>query len=56
MNAGEFFVCAPYGLADLFAMVVRANTTLIDEPVHRAEAERSCRTWPELTALPWASS
>ena len=52
----EFVVCAPFGLADLFAMVVRANTTLVDEPVYRAKAQRWCRTWPQLTALPWPSS
>src|SRR5690242_5884677 len=38
-DRGEFVVCAPFGLADLFAMVVRANPTLVDEPVYRAKAE-----------------
>jgi hypothetical protein len=55
-HGGEFVVCAPFGLADLFAMVVRANTTLVDETVYRAKAERWCRTWPQVTALPWPSS
>jgi hypothetical protein len=36
-------------------MVVRANTTLVDEPVYRAKAERWRRTWPQLTVLPWPS-
>jgi hypothetical protein len=49
----EFVVCAPFGLADLFAMVVRANTTLVEESVYQAKAERWCRTWPQVTALPW---
>jgi hypothetical protein len=53
---GEFVVCAPFGLADLFAMVVRANTTLVQEPVYRAKAERWCATWPQLTAIPWPAS
>ena len=53
---GDFVVCAPFGLADLFAMVLRANTTLVEEPVYRAKAERWCATWPQLTALPWPSS
>jgi hypothetical protein len=52
-DGDEFVVCAPFGLADLFAMVVRANTTLVDEAVYRAKAERWSRTWPRLTALPW---
>jgi uncharacterized protein len=55
-DGGEFVVCAPFGLADLFAMVVRANTTLVAEPAYRAKAERWCRTWPQVTALPWPSS
>jgi hypothetical protein len=55
-DGGEFVVCAPFGLADLFAMVARANTTLVDESVYRAKAERWCRTWPQVTALPWPSS
>jgi uncharacterized protein len=55
-EAGEFVVCAPFGLADLFAMVVRANPTLVDEPVYRAKAERWWRTWPQLTVLAWPSS
>ncbi len=55
-EGGAFVVCAPYGLADLFSMVVRANPTLVDEPVYRAKAERWRRTWPRLTVLPWPSS
>jgi hypothetical protein len=52
-DGDAFVVCAPFGLADLFAMVVRANTTLVDEPVYRAKAERWWRTWPQVTVLPW---
>jgi uncharacterized protein len=55
-EGGQFVVCAPFGLADLFAMVVRPNTTLVDEPVYRAKAERWCRAWPQVTVLPWPSS
>ena len=55
-DGDEFAVCAPFGLADLFAMVVRANQTLVDESVYRAKAERWCRAWPQVTVLPWPSS
>jgi hypothetical protein len=48
-----FVVCAPFGLADLFAMVVRANTTLIDREVYEAKVRRWERLWPQLTILPW---
>lgn len=52
-DKSEFLVCAPFGLADLFAMVVRPNTTLIPRPVYEAKAARWRRCWPRLTILPW---
>lgn len=52
-EGAEFVVCAPFGLADLFAMVVRPNTTLVDRAVYEAKAERWRRLWPDLTLLPW---
>jgi hypothetical protein len=30
-------------------MLVRANTTFVDESIYRAKAERWCQTWPEVT-------
>ena len=52
-DEGGLVVCAPFGLADLFAMVVRANTTLIDREVYEAKVRRWEQLWPELTILPW---
>jgi uncharacterized protein len=52
-DGGEFVVCAPFGLADLYAMVVRPNTALVPRPVYEAKAERWRREWPQLTVLPW---
>ena len=52
-DGGDFVVCAPFGLADLYAMVVRANTALVDRSVYEAKAERWRREWPQLTVLPW---
>jgi uncharacterized protein len=52
-QAGEVAVCAPFGLADLFSMTVRANTALIDHPVYDAKATRWRGVWPRLTVLPW---
>jgi hypothetical protein len=46
-------VCAPYGLRDLFALVVRPNRTLVTEAVYTAKAERWAATWPRLTVLGW---
>ena len=49
-------VCAPFGLADLFSMTVRANTTLIDRAVYESKATRWRNVWPQLTVLPWPSA
>lgn len=44
---------APFGLDDLFALVVRPNRRLVDETVYHAKASRWQARWPELTVLPW---
>ena len=46
-------VCAPYGLHDLFALIVRPNRTLVTEAVYTAKAERWAAAWPRLTVLAW---
>ncbi len=46
-------VCAPFGLRDLFALVVRPNRTLVTEDVYTAKAHRWHATWPRLTILDW---
>ncbi len=51
--AGRFALCAPYGLADLFAMVVRPNKRLAGRGVYEAKAARWLRIWPSLTIVPW---
>ncbi|MHB8504356.1 MAG: nucleotidyltransferase family protein, partial [Acidimicrobiales bacterium] len=53
-DGSDFVVCAPFGLADLFSMVVRPNTTLVDRGVYEAKAERWRRLWPRLTVAPWS--
>jgi hypothetical protein len=50
---GGLAVCAPYGLRDLFALVVRPNKTLVTEAVYSAKAARWRATWPRLTILDW---
>ena len=48
-----FTVCAPFGLGDLFAMVVRPNKAMVGEDVYRAKTTRWKETWPGLCILPW---
>jgi uncharacterized protein len=52
-SGGGLDVCAPFGLADLLAMVVRPNRVLVTEAVYRAKADRWRRAWPRLTVLSW---
>ncbi|SFK38622.1 hypothetical protein SAMN04487936_112136 [Halobacillus dabanensis] len=52
-RAGEFSIYAPFGLEDLFAMVVRPNKRLITEDVYRKKAEKWKARWPDLTITPW---
>ena len=53
IHRGRFETCAPFGLDDLFGLVVRANRRQIDEPVYAAKVARWRTVWPGLTILPW---
>ena len=46
-------VAAPFGLGDMFAMVIRPNPALDNAASHRAKAERAQSIWPEVTVRPW---
>jgi uncharacterized protein len=52
-TTAELVVCAPYGLHDLFALVVRPNKALVPKEVYAAKAARWRATWPRLTVLDW---
>ena len=47
-------IVAPFGLDDLFAMVIRPNYALANAASHTAKAERARATWPEVTIIPWS--
>jgi len=51
--SGRCRVYAPYGLSDVFNLVVRPNPVLAPPGVYQAKAERWQRRWPALTILPW---
>jgi hypothetical protein len=44
---------APFGLADIFAMVIRPNHALDNAASHARKAQRVKAIWPEVTVLPW---
>ena len=46
-------VAAPFGLDDLFAMVVRPNYVLDNAMSHTSKAQRAKAIWPEITVVPW---
>jgi hypothetical protein len=50
---GRSEVFAPYGLTDLFAMIVRPNPILAPAEVYAAKTARWALEWPRLTILPW---
>ncbi|HXX73270.1 MAG TPA: nucleotidyltransferase family protein [Candidatus Acidoferrales bacterium] len=48
-----FHVYAPYGLDDLFAMLVRPNKVLIKKQVYEEKVNRWSAAWPKLRVIPW---
>jgi hypothetical protein len=51
---GVFECCAPFGLADLFSLTVRANKRQITPAIYQAKVDRWRRAWPHLTFLDWS--
>lgn len=49
----ESVVYAPYGLNDLFAMVVRPNKKQITRERYEAKVRRWRESWPNLQIIPW---
>lgn len=50
---GEIVVYAPFGFADLFAMVVRPNPVLAPRHVYETKAARWVAQWPGLRVMSW---
>jgi hypothetical protein len=51
VRPGEVY--APYGLDDVFAMVVRPNPVIVTQEVYEAKAARWKALWPEATVMAW---
>jgi uncharacterized protein len=49
-------IFAPFGLDDIFAMIVRPNYVLPNKATHEKKAARAKALWPELTVIPWGGS
>ena len=50
---GRFKVFAPFGLGDLFNMVVRPNKRGVPREVYVEKASRWLSLWPQLKVIPW---
>jgi hypothetical protein len=46
-------VVAPFGLDDLFSMVIRPNYALENAVSHTRKAQRAQVIWPEVIVVPW---
>ncbi len=55
MGDRELEIFAPFGLDDLFNLIVRANRVQITPEIYEAKVARWIAQWPSLTVLPWRS-
>ncbi|RPI77765.1 MAG: nucleotidyltransferase family protein [Desulfobacteraceae bacterium] len=53
IHDAQFSVYAPYGLNDLFGMIVRPNKRQITEEIYCKKTARWKRCWPGLHIMPW---
>ena len=53
LEGGALKVYAPYGLNDIFGLVVRANKTQITEEVYIKKVSKWTAKWPSLNVVPW---
>lgn len=54
-ESGHFVVYAPYGLNDLFGLILRPNKLKITEKIYLAKVERWTKIWHNLKVIPWNS-
>jgi hypothetical protein len=49
----HFHVYAPYGLDDLFAMIVKPNKVQIKKSIYEDKVNRWIKIWPKLKVVQW---
>jgi uncharacterized protein len=52
---GRLDIAAPFGLDDIFAMVVRPNRALDNAGAYEEKAGRMQAVWPALRVIPWSA-
>ncbi|WP_340021884.1 nucleotidyltransferase family protein [Paenibacillus sp. FSL K6-1096] len=50
---GDWQIYAPFGLNDLFDLILRPNKALIREEIYAAKTLKWKSKWPELKVVPW---
>ena len=55
-HAGVFVSFVPFGVDDLFKLVVRPNKVQITVPIYEAKVARWRPLWPHLTFVPWSEN
>ncbi|KAL4727063.1 hypothetical protein ACLX1H_005963 [Fusarium chlamydosporum] len=50
---GEWDIFAPWGLSDMFRLVVRPNQQIMTEEAYNKKVDRWIKIWPEITVMPW---
>ncbi len=53
IRGGGLDVFAPFGLRDIFDMIVRPNYVLPNKATHERKAARARAVWPQLRVIPW---
>jgi uncharacterized protein len=53
VHDGALDIVAPFGLDDMFAMLIRPNRTLANAASHTAKARRAKAIWPEVVVELW---
>lgn len=50
---GELAAYTPFGLSDLFGMIVRPNKRQVTKEIYLKKVERWTKCWPRLVVIPW---
>ncbi|CEI65652.1 hypothetical protein FVEN_g8908 [Fusarium venenatum] len=50
---GEWDIYAPWGLSDMFRLIVRPNQQIMTEETYTKKTTRWIKIWPEITIMPW---
>lgn len=51
--AGKYKICAPFGLEDVFNMVVRPNKVLFPRSAYEQKSQQWKSKWDRLVVVPW---